>query len=33
MINSNFANENFHIPVMLNEVMEFLKPKKNQIYC
>ena len=31
MINVNFANQDSHIPVMLNEVLRFLQPQKNQI--
>ena len=31
MINANFVNQESHIPVMLNEVLRFLQPQKNQI--
>ena len=31
MINANFVNQDSHIPVMLNEVLSFLQPQKNQI--
>lgn len=32
MINSNLFKEDSHIPVMLDEVLRFLKPQKNEIY-
>jgi 16S rRNA (cytosine1402-N4)-methyltransferase len=32
MINANFVNQESHIPVMLNEVLRFLKPQKNEIF-